>query len=39
MEKIGMTYNAHDDFEHPGIAAGHPQRPHVLYRLRNPHVG
>jgi RimJ/RimL family protein N-acetyltransferase len=31
MEKLGMHYSA--DFEHPRIAAGHPLRRHVLYRL------
>lgn len=33
MEKIGMTYDPSDDFEHPLLAEGHPLRPHVLYRL------
>ena len=33
MEKIGMTYDPRDDFEHPRIAARHPLRPHVLYRI------
>lgn len=33
MERIGM-HDTHEDFEHPGIAAGHPLRPHVLYRVR-----
>lgn len=32
MERIGMKRNPGDDFEHPGLPAGHPQRPHVLYR-------
>jgi ribosomal-protein-alanine N-acetyltransferase len=32
MEKIGMRRDPADDFDHPSIAAGHPQRPHVLYR-------
>ncbi len=35
MEKLGMTYNPADDFDHPKIPAGHPLRRHVLYRLRN----
>lgn len=35
MEKLGMTRNAKDDFEHPRLAAGHPLRPHVLYRIFN----
>jgi 3-dehydroquinate dehydratase/shikimate dehydrogenase len=34
MEKIGMTHDAHEDFDHPGVAEGHPLRRHVLYRLR-----
>lgn len=32
MEKLGMTYDAADDFDHPRISPGHPLRPHVLYR-------
>ncbi|HTF56046.1 MAG TPA: GNAT family N-acetyltransferase [Planctomycetota bacterium] len=36
MEKLGMTRNPADDFDHPGVAAGHPLRPHVLYRLASP---
>ena len=32
MEKLGMTYDPADDFDHPRISAGHPLRPHVLYR-------
>ena len=34
MEKIGMTHDPADDFDHPRIAEGHPLRRHVLYRLR-----
>jgi RimJ/RimL family protein N-acetyltransferase len=34
MEKIGMTHNAADDFDHPDLPAGHPLRRHVLYRMR-----
>lgn len=33
MEKIGMTRDSADDFEHPILRRGHPLRPHVLYRL------
>lgn len=36
MEKIGMTHDPADDFEHPLLAEGHPMRRHVLYRLKNP---
>ena len=34
MEKLGMTYNASDDFEHPSLPTGHALRPHVLYRVQ-----
>ena len=33
MEKLGMTRNPADDFDHPRIADGSPQRRQVLYRL------
>ncbi len=36
MERIGMQRNPADDFEHPNLPAGHPLRPHVLYRIENP---
>lgn len=36
MEKIGMTRDTKADFEHPLIEEGHPLRPHVLYRIKNP---
>src|SRR5258708_14763717 len=31
MEKIGMTHNPADDFDHPQLPPGHP----LLYRLRH----
>ncbi|MGD0543171.1 MAG: GNAT family N-acetyltransferase [Candidatus Acidiferrales bacterium] len=34
MEKIGMTHNAADDFDHPNLPEGHPLRRHVMYRSR-----
>jgi RimJ/RimL family protein N-acetyltransferase len=34
MEKIGMTHNLRDDFDHPRLPEGHPMRRHVLYRLQ-----
>lgn len=34
MQRIGMSYDAADDFPHPGLEDHHPLRPHVLYRLR-----
>ncbi len=36
MEKIGMTHDEADDFDHPLLPAGHPLRRHVLYRQRRP---
>ena len=33
MERLGMTRSPENDFEHPSLPAGHPLRPHVLYRL------
>jgi RimJ/RimL family protein N-acetyltransferase len=33
MERIGMTHDASEDFDHPEVAAGHPLCRHVLYRL------
>jgi RimJ/RimL family protein N-acetyltransferase len=37
MEKLGLTHDPADDFDHPGLPAGHPLRRHVLYRIRKPH--
>lgn len=34
MEKLGMTHERFEDFDHPNLAEGHPLRRHVLYRLR-----
>lgn len=36
MEKLGMTHNPAEDFDHPNLSAGHPLLHHVLYRLQNP---
>jgi len=33
MERLGMTRDPDGDFDHPRIAAGHPLRRQVLYRL------
>lgn len=35
MEKIGMTHDVSEDFDHPNLPEGHPLRRHVLYRLRH----
>jgi ribosomal-protein-alanine N-acetyltransferase len=34
MEKLGMTHDPRDDFDHPRLPEGSPLRRHVLYRLR-----
>ena len=36
MERLGMTRNPADDFDHPALPEGHPLRRHVLYRLDRP---
>ncbi len=33
MEKLGMTHDPRDDFDHPNLPEGHPLRRHVLYRI------
>lgn len=38
MEKIGMTHDPSEDFDHPALPEGHPLRRHVLYRLRPSEV-
>lgn len=38
MEKLGMTHDPKDDFDHPRLPEGHRLRHHVLYRLRNPRL-
>jgi len=39
MEKIGMTRDPSDDFDHPLLPEGHPLRRHVMYRIRQPARG
>lgn len=34
MERIGMTHDPAEDFDHPNIPGGDPLRRHVLYRSR-----
>jgi hypothetical protein len=34
MEKVGMTHDPADDFDHPELPVRHPLRHHVLYRAR-----
>jgi len=33
MERIGMSRDPADDFDHPNLEPGHPLRRHVLYRM------
>lgn len=33
MQRIGMSRDRGNDFEHPAVPEGSPIRPHVLYRL------
>jgi RimJ/RimL family protein N-acetyltransferase len=33
MRRIGMTHDLADDFDNPNVPDGHPQRPHVLWRI------
>lgn len=34
MQRLGMTHDSADDFDHPRVAPGNWLRQHVLYRLR-----
>ena len=34
MQRLGMTHDESDDFDHPRLGPGHPLRRHVLYRIR-----
>lgn len=34
MERLGMTHDPAEDFDHPRLEEGHPLRRHVLYRIR-----
>lgn len=36
MERLGMTHDPANDFEHPSLPKGHPMRPHRLYRKKSP---
>jgi len=39
MQKIGMTHDAKDDFQHPKLDKNHPLSWHVLYRIKSPSAG
>ena len=34
MQKLGMTHDPRDNFDHPSIPEGHPLRLHLLHRLK-----
>jgi RimJ/RimL family protein N-acetyltransferase len=36
MQKIGMSHDPADDFDHPALPVGHRLRRHVLYRMGRP---
>ncbi len=36
MERLGMSHDEYDDFDHPRLEVGHRLRRHVLYRRRRP---
>ncbi len=36
MEKLGMTSDPAEDFDHPAVPPGHELARHVLYRLKRP---
>jgi ribosomal-protein-alanine N-acetyltransferase len=33
MQRIGMTRDPTEDFDHPNVPDGHRLKPHVLYRI------
>jgi len=39
MEKLGMTHDSVDDFDHPNLPESHPMCRHVLYRLKRNATG
>jgi RimJ/RimL family protein N-acetyltransferase len=39
MERLGMTHDATEEFNHPQIDVGDPLAPHVLYRITAPALG
>ncbi|MEM1283462.1 MAG: GNAT family N-acetyltransferase [Chlamydiota bacterium] len=38
MKKIGMKHDPSGNFDHPMVPDALPIKPHVLYRLKNPHL-
>lgn len=39
MQRLGMSHDPADDFDHPSVPADHPLLPHVLYRLSRERWG
>ena len=39
MERLGMTHDPADDFDHPGLPVEHRLRRHVLYRIHPQREG
>ena len=39
MERLAMTHDPEEDFDHPALPAGHELRRHVLYRTPAPAKG
>ena len=39
MQKIGMTTDPAEDFDHPNVPKGHRLRRHVLYRISRTPAG
>lgn len=37
MERLGMTHDPGEDFDHPALPADHPLARHALYRKIRPH--
>ena len=38
MQRLGMTHDPDEDFDHPRVPEGHRLRRHVLYRLKGPWI-
>lgn len=34
MQRLGITHDPADDFDHPALPTRHSLRPHVFYRMR-----
>lgn len=39
MQRLGMTHDEKDDFDHPNLPLGHKLRRHVLYRMKRADWG